>query len=207
MSMLRNRDARVDAYIERSAAFAQPILRCLRELVHRGCPDVQETMKWSRPFFVRGGQILCNMAAFRDHCSFGIWGEGAAPALERAGVLAEGAMGSFGRIRRCEDLPNDATMLALLAEVARPAERNEPSGRRVVKVRRPEIAVPAELAEALAREPEAAAQFAAMSPSCRREYNEWIAGAKRTETRERRLKEAVTYVSEGKPLHWRYQKS
>ena len=38
------RDPRVDAYIEKSADFAKPILTHLRDVVHDTCPDVQETM-------------------------------------------------------------------------------------------------------------------------------------------------------------------
>ena len=40
-------DDRVDAYIDRAADFARPILRHLRELLHAACPDVEETMRWS----------------------------------------------------------------------------------------------------------------------------------------------------------------
>jgi hypothetical protein len=43
------RDPRMDAYIKKSAPFAQPILTYLRAVVHEACPDVQETMKWSFP--------------------------------------------------------------------------------------------------------------------------------------------------------------
>src|SRR5215471_14352809 len=66
------RDKRIDAYIGKSAEFAQPILRYLREIVHEGCPEVQETIKWSFPNFEHKG-IICGMAAFKEHCSFGFW--------------------------------------------------------------------------------------------------------------------------------------
>lgn len=67
-------DPRVDAYIAKARPFAQPVMEHLRELVHRACPEVEETMKWSMPFFVYRGQILVNMAAFQQHCSFGLGG-------------------------------------------------------------------------------------------------------------------------------------
>ncbi len=60
-------DARVDAYIAKSAPFAQPVLWHLRTLMHKACPEVEETMKWSMPFFVYRGVILGNMAAFKAH--------------------------------------------------------------------------------------------------------------------------------------------
>src|SRR4051794_33444960 len=36
-----NFDPRVDAYINKSAAFAQPIIEHLRELVHKTVPDIE----------------------------------------------------------------------------------------------------------------------------------------------------------------------
>ncbi len=66
------KDPRLDAYIAQSAPFAQPILKQLRKVVHAGCPDVEETLKWSMPHFDYKG-MLCGMAAFKEHCSFGFW--------------------------------------------------------------------------------------------------------------------------------------
>ncbi len=51
MQRMKNFDPRVDAYIARSAAFAQPVLLHLRATVHAACPGVQETIKWGMPFF------------------------------------------------------------------------------------------------------------------------------------------------------------
>jgi uncharacterized protein YdeI (YjbR/CyaY-like superfamily) len=45
-----------------------------------------------------------------------------------------------------------------------------------------------------------------MSPSCKREYCEWIADAKRDETREKRLATAMEWIAEGKGRNWKYEK-
>jgi len=66
------KDPRIDAYIKKSAPFAQPILKRLRKLIHAACPDVEESLKWSCPHFVYHG-MLCHMAAFKAHCAFGFW--------------------------------------------------------------------------------------------------------------------------------------
>ncbi|MEO5934765.1 MAG: DUF1801 domain-containing protein [Duganella sp.] len=72
-------DPRIDEYIANSADFAQPILRHLRQVVHDACPEVEETIKWSMPFFLYHG-MWCNMASFKAHCAFGFWkGELLAP--------------------------------------------------------------------------------------------------------------------------------
>lgn len=66
-------DPRVEAFIDRKAAFAQPILRHIRAVIHRACPEVEETMKWSMLSFTYKGQILAGMAAFKEHAIFGFW--------------------------------------------------------------------------------------------------------------------------------------
>ncbi len=82
---------KVDADINKTKPFAQPIMEHLRELVHKGCPQVQETIKWSRPFFEYKGAILGNMSAFKEHCSFGFWGEEIGAILREAKLCAKKA--------------------------------------------------------------------------------------------------------------------
>jgi hypothetical protein len=55
---MAKKDPRVDDYIKCAAPFARPILKHLRKIVHLGCPDVEETIKWQSPFFERKGIIL-----------------------------------------------------------------------------------------------------------------------------------------------------
>ena len=84
MTAAGNFEPRVDAYIAKAKPFAQPILNHIRELVHKACPSVEETIKWSRPFFEYKGAIVGNMSAFKEHCSFGFWGVEIAAVLRRA---------------------------------------------------------------------------------------------------------------------------
>jgi uncharacterized protein YdhG (YjbR/CyaY superfamily) len=106
-----NRNPKVDAYVQSARPFAQPILAHLRELVHEGCPGVVETIKWSRPFFEYQGVILGNMSAFKEHCSFGFWGEEIGAVLREVKVIGEEGMGTLGRIASVKDLPPDRQML------------------------------------------------------------------------------------------------
>ena len=182
------RDPRVDAYIDKSADFAKPILTRLREVVHEACPDVEETMKWSFPHFMYEG-MLCSMASFKQHCAFGFW-KGAL-VLGGDGARAQEAMGSFGRITRLSDLPPKKT---LAAYVKKAAALNDAGTARVPKApRAPKkpLAVPDYVVAALRKNKKALATFEGFSPSHRREYVEWITEAKGEATRERRLKQAV----------------
>lgn len=66
-------DPRVDAYIARAPAFAQPILTEVRKRVQRAVPDAEETIKWNVPFYVIGGKLVASMAAFKKHTKVGLW--------------------------------------------------------------------------------------------------------------------------------------
>jgi antitoxin component of MazEF toxin-antitoxin module len=61
-----------------------------------------------------------------------------------------------------------------------------------------EVEVPAALAAALAADPQAKAVFEGLAFTHRKEYARWIAEAKRDETRQRRVEQAVEMIKEGK---------
>jgi uncharacterized protein YdeI (YjbR/CyaY-like superfamily) len=192
-------DPQVEAYIARAAEFAQPILRHLRALVHKGCPDVEEAIKWRMPCFLYKG-MLCNMAAFKQHCAFGFWNRAVAGSDAPAD---KDAMGQFGRLTTLADLPKDAVILRHIKEAAR--LNDEGVGKRPVRRGpREEMTVPAELTAALKKNRAAAAAFEAFSPSHRREYVEWIAEAKTDATRARRVETTIDWLVEGKPRMWKY---
>ena len=104
-------DPRVDAYIDRQADFAKPILRHLRETVHAACPDCEETLKWSSPTFMYRGEMLAGMAAFKQHATFGFW-RGSLVVGDTAEQMS--AMGQFGRIASVDDLPEREMLEALV---------------------------------------------------------------------------------------------
>ena len=196
-----------DVYINKAQPFAQPILTHLRELMHQACPSVKEEMKWSRPFFVLNGVILAHIAAFKQHCSIGIWGSEMQKILHADGVKSEGSMGTFGRIASLRDLPTDEALLGYFRHAASfviAGERTKSYERphRVAKIARE---MPAELSAALKKNKAAAKVFAGFAPSCQREYADWIADAKRLETRDKRVAQAVEWIAEGKQRNWKYQ--
>ena len=198
----------VDAYINKAAEFAQPILEYLREVVHAGAPGVVEEMKWSRPFFVYQGVILGNMSAFKAHCSFGLWGSEVGAVLEKEGAAQDNGMGTFGKVTSVRDLPSRAKLVSYVSVAAKAiadGERTKAWSR--PKVVKAEAEVPEALAAGLKKNKAAAKKFEAMTPGCRREYCQWIAEAKREETREKRVATAVEWIAEAKSRNWKYESS
>ncbi len=194
-------DPRIDAYIAKAAPFARPILTRLRAAVHEACPEADETMKWSMPAFVTNGRILCGMAAFKAHATFGFWHGGMREVVGRG---SSGMIGALGKMRSVEDLPSAKTLRAWLRKAAELNASDAPARLRPPRRKAP-VAVPKDLAAALKGNRKAAATWEALSPGKRRDYVEWIVEAKRDETRARRVATAVAWLAEGKSRNWKYE--
>ena len=199
-----SRDPRVDTYIAKAEPFAKPILTRIRAAVHKGCPDVQETMKWSFPHFDYKG-MLCGMAAFKQHCSLGFW---KASLLDGKAIRSDpkDAMGQFGRMTSVEHLPPEKEIVALVRQAARLNDE----GVRIVrapKQPKPVPKAPPAFVKALRSNPKAKATFDAFSPSHRREYLEWIVEAKTDATRDKRIATAIEWLTAGKSRNWKYERS
>jgi uncharacterized protein YdeI (YjbR/CyaY-like superfamily) len=135
------------------------------------------------------------------------------PPLKRIAALASGArrLARYSsRITNLTDLPSDNQLVGYIRKAAALIDNGQGDNRlivarRVVKAPKPSLETPAEFTAALKKSKAASTEFAAFSPSCKRDYVEWIAEAKRLETRERRIKQAIEWIAEGKQRNWRYQ--
>jgi uncharacterized protein YdeI (YjbR/CyaY-like superfamily) len=196
-------DKRVDTYIAKSAPFARPILEHLRALVHRVCPECEEKMKWSFPHFDYKGEMMCSMAAFKEHASFGFWKETLLADPKRMLKKEEG-MGSFSKFRSLTDLPSDAIFSGFI----RQAMKLNDAGTKISKSKSELAAAitPDYLTKALKKHSAAKKVFDAFSPSNKREYIQWLTDAKTEETREKRLATALEWMAEGKIRNWKYVK-
>ncbi len=202
---MTNRDPKIDAYIDNAADFAKPVLNHLRELIHKTCPDVEEAWKWSFPNFMYKGAILCSMAAFQQHCSFGFWKSTLMP--DPDGILKEvaaGGMGNLGKITSLKDLPKDA----ILKKYIKAAMQLNEEGVKVTKkpaAEKKDLVTPDDLLKALKANKAAKITYDGFSYSNKKEYVAWITEAKTDATRNKRLAQAIEWMAEGKTRNWKYQ--
>lgn len=192
-------DPRIDAYIDRQADFAQPIMRHLRDVVHAACPDCEETLKWSMPTFMYKGKILAGFAAFKAHATFGYWND----SMLNEDTKNRSAMGQFGRLTSLDDLPDRTTLIALTRQSMALVDSGAKPPRATAK--KAPFTVPQDLRAAIDAAPAAAATWENFPPSCQREYVEWVTEAKRDETRAKRLAQTVEWLAEGKRRNWKYE--
>lgn len=192
-------DPRIDAYLGKVQPFALPILQRLREDVHAACPDVVEAIKWGMPYFTLDGQLLCGMAAFKAHCTFGFW--------EREGASEGkgGAMGDFGRIAALGDLPSRTELRKQIKAHAALLQAGAPRAAKPNRAPKPQLEMPDDFAAALGQVTAARQTYDAFPPSKQRDYLEWVLEAKREDTRAKRIAQAVEWLAEGKSRNWKYE--
>jgi uncharacterized protein YdeI (YjbR/CyaY-like superfamily) len=197
----------VDAYIAKSPEFARPILTRLRAAMHKGCPEIEETMKWSVPHFEKDG-IVASMAAFKQHVAYGFWSKKLVE--ERLGKDAaklfpkDAERGMGGRkVRSLDELPPDSLILRAVKIAVSLNEEGIRPTRELTK--KPPVKPPPYLVAALKKNSKARQTFERFTPSQQREYVDWLVEAKQEATREKRLATAIEWLAEGKQRHWKYQ--
>ena len=199
------RDPKIDAYIEKAQPFAQPILNYIRDTVHEFCPDAGEAMKWSFPHFIYKGKNLCSMASFKQHCAFGFWLESEMKTMKELTKDREKiSMFTLGKITKVEDLPAKPQLKNCILEAMELTDMGV-----TIKKASPnstEVEVPDYFSEALHHNSKAKDNFEKASPSFRKEYVMWITEAKTEATRNKRMADAIEWISEGKGRHWKYAK-
>ncbi len=202
------KDERIDAYIAKAADFAKPILIHLRDMMHTLCPDVEETWKWSFPVFVYKGAIMCNMAAFKAHCSFGFWKASLMEDTDKLFDLQErDGMGHFGKIYSIKDLPKDAILKKYIKAAMKLNEDGVklPAKAKVTEEKKKELEVPDYFIAELKKSKPAQKNFDAFSYSCKKEYVQWFEDAKTEVTRNKRISQALEWIAEGKDRNWKYK--
>lgn len=201
------KDKRIDTYITKSADFAKPVLKHFRELIHKTCPEVTETIKWGMPSFDYKGPFV-DFAAFKQHAVFGF--RKAALMKDKDVLLnniTRAAMGNLGRITSMKDLPKDKVIIGWLKEAMKLNDAGIKLSRTVKpKHERKEYKMPDYFQKVLDKNKKAKVTFDNFPPSHKREYLEWICEAKTEDTRNKRMATAIEWLTEGKSRNWKYER-
>lgn len=195
-----------DEYIAGSADFAKSILTYLRELIHEVCPEVEEIIKWGIPHFDYKGDMMCILAAYKNHCSFSLYkAELMSDKKLIESVKAGKKMGYMDKIKTLSDLPEKKILVAYIQE-AMILNENGIKKAKVVSEKPKTIEVPDDFSERLAAHPLAKEIFESKAPSFRKDYLVWITDAKTEATRQKRIDQALEWIAEGKGRFWQYEK-
>jgi uncharacterized protein YdeI (YjbR/CyaY-like superfamily) len=203
---MSTKDKRVDKYITKAKPFAKPILKHIREVVHKASPDIEETAKWGFPHFDYKGEMLCSMAGFKDHCVFMFWKHSLMKDVSKI-LGARKAKDGLTWITALDDLPADDILIAYVKQAIKLNEEGIKLPQKPKKVTdKKDLVVPLYLKRELNKNKKAKEVFDAFSYSNQKEYIVWLTDAKLPATRKERLKIAIEWIAEGKVRNWKYLK-
>jgi hypothetical protein len=195
MDCSRARTHDPDAWLDAAPEFSRPICATVRAWIFRWEPDLAESIKWNLLAFT-GRKLVCGLSACKKHLGVSFF---RGTELPDPAQLFDGGENNTNirtmRIISLDTLDRDAFCALLHAAVALDARPDIPAA---PKVKREPWPVPDFFAKALRKNRAAAAGFKALSASCQREYLVWVSGAKREETRTRRVVETLAAVASGR---------
>ena len=190
----------VDEYIEESE-YWQDELRLLRKCLRS--TDLKETVKWGGPCYTYNDKNIVGMGAFKSY--FGLWFFQGALLSDPDEVLINAQEGKTKALRQWRmETKKEIKSRAIKAYVAE-AISVQQAGKEIKPARGKAVVLPPQLKSALAGNKDAKTQFRSLTPGKQREYADYIADAKREETKSKRLEKILPMIADGIGLNDKYR--
>ncbi len=190
----------VDDYIRDTQSWSSEIER-LREILKS--TGLSEEIKWGAPCYTHKGKNVVGIGAFKSY--FGLWFHQGALLADDAGVLINAQEGKTRALRQWRMSSAKDIKASVIKRYVKESVANVDGGKEIKPKRSKPIEVPTELGNAMRRRKGATAAFRALKPAQKRDYAEYIATAKREDTRTRRIEKILPMILAGKGLNDRYR--
>lgn len=192
---------KVGAYIDKQDRHRE-ILQKLRQILS-GYP-LTETIKWGMPTYVFQGKNLIGMGAFKNHV--GLWFFQGSLLRDEHKLLHNAQEGKTKGMRQAHFFQEKEVDEAQLKKYIEETLENQMKGLSVKANRTVKpVLVPEELHKALAREG-LMASFEALTEGRKKEYAEFIASAKKEQTKRDRLGRILPLIKMGTGLNDQYKR-
>lgn len=193
--------ATVEQFIRTERAWKAELAE-LRAILRREA-ELEETIKWGSPVYTLDGKNVVGIGAFKSY--FGLWFFQGALLADKKKVLLNAQEGRTRAMRQLRLQSMDQIDRKLIGAYVREAIGLVRQGIEIKPVRNQPLEVPAELQVALRRHGKAGTSFKKMTPGKRREYAEYVASAKRDETRQKRVEKILPMIESGIGLNDKYR--
>ncbi|WP_055435349.1 YdeI/OmpD-associated family protein [Lacinutrix algicola] len=191
----------VEEYIENNINFKEA-LELLRELVLS--TKLDENIKWNAPVYSINGKNVLGLGAFKNH--FCLWFFNGVFLKDEQNCL-EKAQEKTKALRQMHfetiENINELVVLAYIKE----AIENQKLGKELKPVRttKKDVVIPELLTEEIKNDTNFKTAFNKLSPSCQREYCNYIIEAKRDKTKISRFDKIKPMILNGAGLHDKYK--
>lgn len=190
----------VDDYFKNADIWADEQRRLRDILCSTG---LKEELKWGGPCYTYKGKNVVGLGAFKSY--FGLWFHQGALLADDANVLINAQEGKTRAQRQWRMSTARDIRPAVVRRYVAEAMSLVDAGKEIRAERGKPVVVPDELTNALKRRKGALASFRSLTPGKQREYADFIASAKRADTRSRRLEKILPMIEAGIGLNDRYR--
>ncbi|WP_424961139.1 YdeI/OmpD-associated family protein [Ekhidna sp.] len=178
----------------------RPLLEKLRSILLS--TELEEKMKWGIPTYCWKNKNVAGIGAFKSYA--GLWFFNGVFLKDPANILINAQEGKTKGLRQWRFESVDDIDEKLVLEYIREAIQNQKDGKEIKPEKKPLI-IPDELKEALASDSHLSEAFDSLTHSCKREYAEHIAEAKRLETKQKRLDKIKPMILDKVGLNDKYK--
>lgn len=190
----------VEGYIEKQDKWRDQIIH-LRDLLN-SC-DLKEEIKWGAPSYSLNGKLLIGINGFKNH--YCLWFHQGVFLNDKNKKLVNAQEGVTKALRQWRFEEGDQIQDDLVLEYILEAMQNSIDGKELTSQRKTGVSIPSLLKEAFLKDQEFDGAFKKLTPGIQREYAEHIGGAKREDTKLKRLEKCIPIILEGKGLNDKYK--
>jgi len=188
----------VEAYLEANPEHHDLLVK-LRTLLNS--TELVESVKWGVPVYTISNKNVVGLASFKSYV--GIWFYSGVFLADKAEKLINAQEGKTQGLRQWRFDSEAEFDEKLILQYVKEAIQNQKDGKEVRPQKKPLI-IPEELKEELASDPQIAEAFENLSLTAKRDYSEYIATAKKEETKLDRLDKILPMIRDGIGLNDRY---
>ncbi|GAB5403248.1 MAG: hypothetical protein Aurels2KO_14790 [Aureliella sp.] len=173
----------------------------LRQVVLKSGLD--ECVKWSFPCYTDNGKNIVGLGVFKSY--FGLWFFDGAQIDDKHNVLINAQEGKTRAMRQWRMTAADEIRPRIIGSYIKAARKVAADGKTIKPQRTKTVGIPPELKSALSASSKLEEAFAQLRPARQREFAQYIADAKRPDTKLRRIEKITPMILENVGLHDKYR--
>ncbi len=192
----------IETYIEKNDQWATELDE-IRKIINQ--TELYETMKWSMPTYTINNKNVLGVGAFKSFIN--LWFHQGAFLKDKAQKLSNAQEGKTKGMRHwkiysIDDIIKNKDLIKAYIDEA---IENQKLGKEIKPQKKKELTIPKQLKSLLDSNQTLKESFELLSPSCQREYFEYIMEAKKDETKQRRLEKITPMILNGSGLNDKYK--
>ena len=191
----------VEDYIANAGNWQDELIRLRKVLCST---SLNEEVKWGAPCYTWKSKNIVGIGAFKSY--FGLWFHQGALLKDDKKVLINAQEGKTRALRQWRMTSSSEIKPSIIKRYVKEAIGHIDTGREIKAVRATTVDVHDDLTKAMRKHKGATTAFRELTPGRQREYSEYIASAKRDDTKWKRIEKVLPLIVDGIGLNDRYRR-